>query len=121
MLELIRFQVVHLVSGLFLVILLKWPINFQMDREFQLVCRGIHNGKHSHRSLTHLREEAGSFLFHMLRGVRGRGREVRVQTVALLIFKRSPYAALQLMRSVPGAGVGWEKAGLQSNKIIRCN
>ena len=96
MLELIHFEVVHLVSGWFSVILLKGPINFQTDREWQLVCRGIYNGKHSHRFLTHLREEAGSFLFHMLRGIRGHGREVRVWRIAHLIFKISPHAALQL-------------------------
>ena len=52
------------------------------------------------------------------RSIRGRGREIGVPRAAHVAFRMLPGAAPQFW-SVPEAGPGWERAGLQSNKIVR--
>lgn len=62
------------------------------------------------------------FFFYVLRGIRGHGREIRVQRITHHIFKMPPCAALQLENVFPPeAGAGRGKAGWHSSKIIRHN
>lgn len=58
--------------------------------------------------------------FPCVGGIQGHGRKIRELRITHLICKISPLGCSAITRSVPEAGVGWEKAGLQS-KIIRHN
>lgn len=80
-----------------------------------------HDGKRRHRSLADLGETAG-FRRFLLRAERhrGRGREIGVPRAVHVAFKMLPGAAPQFW-SVPEAGPGWERAGWQSNNIMRHN